>query len=216
LTATKAKAYTGSGGLCSNAVDLAMWMRALVEGKAVSVNSFRQMTTAAAVRAGFTPPYGFGLSMLPLVGKRAVWHIGVLAGYTAVLVYFPDQDLLISTVANARHARVESLVKDIARELMKLPAPRLRDLPIDPLEAKRVTGGYDDGMFKFRIFRAGAQLFLDVPQLEASMRLFYQGNHAFATAGPGDFRLRFEPDSGAVERVVWEWGELRAYGRPVR
>jgi D-alanyl-D-alanine carboxypeptidase len=216
LTAIKARAHTGSGGLCSNAVDLAMWMRALVDGSAVSVNSFRQMTTAVAVRAGFTPPYGFGLSMLPLVGQRAIWHGGVLAGYTAVLAYLPDQDLIISMVANARHAWLDAVVKDIARELIGLPTPGVRDLPIAPLEAERVTGNYDDGMFKFRVFRAGAQLFLDVPQFGTPMRLLYQGRHDFATARPEDFRLRFEPDTGAVERVVWEWAELRAYGRRAR
>lgn len=216
LTAIKARAFTGSGGLCSNAVDLALWMRALVDGRAVSVNSFRQMTTVVAVRAGFTPPYGFGLSMLPLVGQRAIWHGGVLAGYTAYLAYFPDQDLIIAATANARHARLDSVVKDIARQLMGLPTPVLRDLPIGQQEAERVTGNYDDGMFKFRVFRAGTQLFLDVPQFGTPMRLLYQGDREFATARPGDFRLRFEPNTGAVERVVWEWAELRAYGRRLR
>lgn len=99
---------------------------------------------------------------------------------------------------------------------MGLPTPRLRDLPIDPLEAERLTGDYDDGMFKFRIFRTGAQLFLHVPEFGSPTRLLYQGEREFATARPEDFRVRFEPDAGAVERVVWEWAELRAYGRRVR
>jgi hypothetical protein len=118
-------------------------------------------------------------------------------------------------VANARHAHLESVVKDLARALMKLPTAPLLDLPIHPLEAARVAGNYDDGMFKFRIIRADAQLLLDVPQFETPMRLFYQGRHVFATARPGDFRLRFEPDTGVVDRVEWEWGELRAYGHRV-
>jgi len=216
LTAIKARGYTGSGGLCSNAVDLAAWMRAFVDGRAVSGNSFRMMTTPVAVRSGFVPPYGFGLSMLPLVGQRAIWHIGVVAGYTAVLAYFPDKNVIIAALANARHAPLDSVVKDIARQLMGLPTPVLRDLPIGQQEAERVTGNYDDGMFKFRVFRAGTQLFLDVPQFGTPMRLLYQGDRKFATARPGDFRLRFEPDTGAAERVVWEWGELRAYGRRLR
>jgi hypothetical protein len=29
-------------------------------------------------------------------------------------------------------------------------------------------------------------------------------------------RLWFEPETGLAERVVWEWGELRAYGRRAR
>ena len=59
-------------------------MRALVDGE-VSCNAFRQMTAAVPVRAGFTPPYGFGVSLLPLAGQRAVWHAGRC--HTAVLAY---------------------------------------------------------------------------------------------------------------------------------
>ena len=102
----------------------------------------------------------------------------------------------------------DSVVKDIARQLMGLPTPVLRDLPIGQQEAERLTGNYDDGMFKFRVFRADTQLFLDVPQFGTPMRLLYQGDREFVTARPGDFRLRFEPDTGAAERVVWQWGSF--------
>jgi CubicO group peptidase (beta-lactamase class C family) len=217
VTAVKARAFTGAGGLCSNAVDLATWKRVLVDGEVVSVSSFRRMTTAVPVRAGFTPPYGFGVSLLPLAGQQAVWHTGVLSGYTTALAYFPEHDLIISLLANARRgARLDQIVKDVVRALLGLPAPRLRDLLIDPREAERVAGGYDDGMFKFRIFRSGVQLFLDVPPAGAPTRLMFQGGREFATARPTDFRLRFEPETGEVERVVWEWADLRAYGRRVR
>jgi CubicO group peptidase (beta-lactamase class C family) len=216
LTAIKAKAFTGAGGLCSNVVDLARWMRALVDGEVMSAESFRQMTKAVPVRAGFTPPYGFGVSLLPLAGKRAVWHMGVLSGYTAVLAYFPEHDLIISALANARRARLDQVVKDVARVLLQLEAPRMRDLPIDSREAERVAGNYDDGMFKFRILRVGSELLLDVPPAGEPTRLMYQGSREFATARPTDFRLRFEPEAGEVERIVWEWAELRAYGRRIR
>lgn len=79
-----------------------------------------------------------------------------------------------------------------------------------------MTGTYDDGLFKFRIIRAAAQLFVDIPQFGSPLRLVYQGSHSFATGRPEDLRFRFEPDTGTVDRVVWEWGELRAYGRRIR
>ena len=128
LTANKARAFTGCGGMCSNALDLITWMRALVDGKVVSNASFRQMTQPAPVRVGFTPPYGFGLSVVPLAGQPAVWHIGVLAGYTSVLAYFPRQDLIIVALANARRAPLQTLVRKVARAVMNLPTPVLRDI----------------------------------------------------------------------------------------
>jgi CubicO group peptidase (beta-lactamase class C family) len=216
VTTTKANAYIGAASLCSNVVDLANWMRALVDGKAISAASFRQMTTATPVRAGFTPPYGFGVSLLPLVGQRAIWHGGALSGYMADLAYFPDHDLIISILGNARRVRLEQIVKDVARELLWVPTPQLLDLAIDSTLAKRVAGNYDDGMFTFRIFMAGPELFLDVPPAVNPTRLRYQGGREFVTARPTDFRLRFEPEAGQTQRVVWEWGELRAYGRRTR
>jgi hypothetical protein len=64
--------------------------------------------------------------------------------------------------------------------------------------------------------RQGTQLFLDVPPLSAPARLLRRRGRGFATARPSDFRVRFEPSTGPVERVVWEWAELRTYGRRVR
>jgi len=216
LTTVKARAFTGAGGLCSNVLDLATWMRALVDGQVVSADGFRQMTTAVRLGVGFTPPYGFGLSLLPLAGQRAVWHTGVMSGYTAVLAYFPEHDLIITILANARRAHLDQIVKDIARQLLDLETFQLRDLSIEPREAERIAGTYNDYMFKFRIFRNGAQLFIDVPPAGTPTRLMNQGNRQFATGRPTDFRLRFEPEVGEVERVVWEWTELRAYGRRIR
>ena len=138
LSNTKANAFVGAGGLCSNATDLVRWMRALVDRKVVSPTSLRQMTTAAPVGAGFTPPYGYGLSLRPLVGQRAVWHIGVMAGFVSVLAYFPDQDVIIAALANRRRAPVDALVKKIARALLGLPAPMLRDLPVPAWRARPV------------------------------------------------------------------------------
>jgi hypothetical protein len=139
----------------------------------------------------------------------------VIAGYTAVLAYLPERDLIISSVANARHVRLESIVKDLVRELLGLQALSLHDLPIDSSQADRVAGNYDDRMFKFRISTTGAQLFLDIPAFGPPTRLLYQGDGEYATARPDDFRLRFEPSTGPAQRVVWEWAELRAYGHRV-
>jgi hypothetical protein len=80
-------------------------------------------------------------------------------------------------------------------------------------EADRIAGEYDDRMFKFRVFKKGAGLFIDAPPAGRPTRLMRQGRREFATGRPTDFRLRFEPETGDVERIVWEWVELRAYGR---
>jgi D-alanyl-D-alanine carboxypeptidase len=216
LSSATANAAVGAGGLCSNTTDLVRWMRALVDGKVVSPASFRQMTTAAPVGAGFTPPYGYGLSLRPLVGQRAVWHIGAIAGFTSVLVYFPDKDVIIAALANRQQAPLSVLVNRIARALLRLPTPFLRDLPVPAAERARFIGNYDDGFLKLRVYQQGAQLYVDVPPLGPPLRLRYQGANEFATPEPDERRFWFEPAEGPVQRVDWEWGELRAFGRRVQ
>jgi D-alanyl-D-alanine carboxypeptidase len=213
MTAAKGRAFAGAGGLCSTASDLAHWTRALVDHEVVGAPSFRQMTTAAQVTSGFTAPYGFGLSLVPLLDRPAIWHMGVMAGFVTVVAYVPEADLILVAIANSRHTWLQSLVKKIARHMLSVPERSLADLPIPPAERARSIGDYDDSMFRFRVLQRGDQLFVEVPALGPPVRLLYQGDHAFATPEPQAFRFRFEPAEGPVTRVDWEWGELRAFAR---
>ena len=57
--------------------------------------------------------------------------------------------------------RLDALVKKIARALLDLPAPVLRDLPVPAAERTRSIGNYDDGMFKFKVYQQGEQLYVE-------------------------------------------------------
>jgi hypothetical protein len=46
-----------------------------------------------------------------------------MAGFMSVLAYLPDQDIIISALANRRRAQSETLVKNLARALTRLPPP---------------------------------------------------------------------------------------------
>ena len=133
-----------------------------------------------------------------------------------MLAYFPKQDLIIATQTNSRHAPLQTLVRRVARAAMNLKEPRLLNHPIGPEELSRAVGNYDDGMFNFRIYAESGRLYIHVVELGEPKRLQNQGNGIFATPEPGAIRLWFEPATGDVERVVWEWGEIRAYGRRLR
>ena len=221
LAVRRTRAYlqpgmTGAGGLCSSAVELAAWMRALVDGRAVSPESYRQMTTASPVGAGFTPPYGFGVSLLPLVGQPAVWHVGVMEGFMSVLAYLPEQDIVLAAVGNSRRALLNAIVKRVMRRMLGTPAPALLDLPVSSAEANRSAGTYDDAMFRFRIIADSGRLYADVPDLGIRERLLYQGDHKFIVAGPSELRFRFDPSGTRAQIVAWEWSELRAFGKRVQ
>lgn len=208
-------AMSGAGGLCSNALDLVRWTRKLVTGRAVGLRSFKQMIRPTSVRAGFVAPYGFGVSLLPFAGQRAVWHTGVMAGYISVLVYLPGSDITIAALTNSRHVWLHSIVKRLALAMIHAKPPLVRDQPIPQSEIARSVGVYNDYMFNFRVYREGQQLFVKVDQLGSSLRLRYQGGHDYVTAEPESFRFHFGPLDGPTKRVDWEWTELRAFARKV-
>ena len=206
---------TGAGGLCSSVVELATWMRALMDGRAVSRQSLQQMTTPHSVGAGFTPPYGFGLSFLPLAEQPAIWHTGVLNGFMSVLAYLPEQDIVIAAAGNSRHTLLRAIVNRVVREMFSSTRP-LRDLPLSVAEIERAVGTYNDALFTFRIVADSGMLYADTPQMGGVReRLLYQGEHEFAVAGPAEFRFRFDSTGTKAQTVVWDWAEVRAFGRRV-
>lgn len=182
----------------------------------VRSDSYRQMTAPAPVAAGFTAPYGFGLSLIPLAGRAAVSHTGVVAGYTSMVASFPEDDLIVVVLTNRRHAWVHHIVKSIARAALDLPPPLLRHLPIPEDELARYVGTYDDGLFTIRVFTEAGRPLMQVEELGPPYPLLYQGDSEFATAGPEGFRLWLEPADEHAERVRFEWLELHSFGRRVR
>jgi D-alanyl-D-alanine carboxypeptidase len=203
----------GAGGLCSTAMEIALWKRALVGERVVSSPSFRQMIEVPPIRAGFAPPYGFGLSRVPVAGRPAIWHTGVISGYTSVLAYLPEDDLTIAIITNRRRAEVATLLRKVVRTVLDLPEPALEALQVNAGAIGDFTGTYDDYLFTISIFEDAGRLHAHISEMDLVLPLFYQGGNEFATAEPEAFRFWFEPAGGRAERVVLEWAEIRSYGR---
>jgi len=206
-------ADAGSGGLCSSAMEIALWKRALVGGRAVAGSSFRQMIEVAPIGAEFAPPYGFGLSLVPVAGRPAIWHTGVISGHTAVLAYLPQDDLTIAIITNRRRAEVTAVLRKAVRTLLDLPDPVLEDLPVSAERIDQVTGTYDDYLFTISVFEEAGRLHARISDMDVTLPLLLQGGNEFATAEPDAFRFWFEPAGARAERLVFEWDEIRTYGR---
>ena len=65
-----------AGALCSTVGDLLHWQQALVGGRVVRPETYREMTTPAVLRDGTHPTYGFALGVYTLHGHAAVEHSG--------------------------------------------------------------------------------------------------------------------------------------------
>lgn len=91
----------GAGDLCSTAIDLVRWSRALASGAVVSRESYATMTTPLRLNSGMPVEYGFGLATHHKLGRPAVSHNGSIFGYQAQLAYYPNDDLAVAVLINA-------------------------------------------------------------------------------------------------------------------
>lgn len=86
-------------GLCSTAGDLVTWARALQSGTVISRRSYSLMTTPHGAAARASPPYGFGLAVIQYRGRRYLSHVGLVAGFSAVVSMSSDS-VVIAVVTN--------------------------------------------------------------------------------------------------------------------
>jgi D-alanyl-D-alanine carboxypeptidase len=90
-----------SGGICSNAGDIARWNRALHGGEVLSAASYAAMTSPQGVAATRSVPYGFGLYIRETPGGGTVIvHDGATPGYMNENVWYPAEGLSVTMLTN--------------------------------------------------------------------------------------------------------------------
>ena len=108
-----------AGALCSTALDLVAWSRALHGGRIVGPAAYAEMTRAPVLAGGRRTRYGLGLATGALAGRRAYHHGGDIQGFTSYLVHFPDDSLTVSVLMNTQGpARPDALAERIAEAVL--------------------------------------------------------------------------------------------------
>lgn len=210
LTAT----YVGNGGVCANARSLAGWLHALAAGRILPAARVQEMVATAALRSGFTPPYGYGLATVGIAGQRAWSHAGGGEGWGAWVAHLPDSNLTVAVLGNRGWLWSTDLGVPIVRALHGQPdPPRLRREVISADERSALANLCDDGLFDFKIDARRRDVQVTVAPFGAPIELWKQAPGVFVSAlRPDTFRLRLS-DSSPPE---FDWMEHRSYLRPCR
>jgi CubicO group peptidase (beta-lactamase class C family) len=90
-----------AGALSSTAGDMVRWQIALVGGRAVSAQSYHQMTESTVAAGQGGAKYGFGLNVSGAEGRRRIAHTGGIQGFNSLLVYLPETGLHVAVVSNS-------------------------------------------------------------------------------------------------------------------
>ena len=200
--------YSGNGGLCATAEALARWTRALAAGRVVRPDLLVEMRTSLAVDAGYTPPYGFGLSLLPLAGHPAFSHAGGGAGWGAWTAYLPEEELTIALLANRGWLWSTDLGVPLVRLLTGLPPdPPPARLPLTAGERGQLDGAFEDGLFEIGLHAEADRLVLSNPPFGDPIEMWRQPDGRFVSPlRPDTFSLRL-----VGGRPEFDWMEHRAY-----
>lgn len=105
-----------AGGLGSSAADLLDWGSALVEGRAVSLDSLARMTTPGTLSDGTRTAYGFGLELAEHGGRRKWFHGGTINGFRSTLAIYPDEGAIVAVLCNTGGADVDAIERALAAD----------------------------------------------------------------------------------------------------
>ena len=104
-----------AGALASTARDLLKWQRALATHQLLKPESYKKMTSPAALPDGKKSLYGLGCFLGKVDEHRVIGHGGGIPGFVSELAYFPDEELAIVVLTNAGRNTPRSISRAIAR-----------------------------------------------------------------------------------------------------
>ena len=208
LTAT----YVGNGGMCGSARSLASWMQALAAGRILPAARVEEMVATASLPAGFTPPYGYGLSTVTVAGQRAWSHAGGGEGWGSWVAHLPDAKLTVVVFGNRGWLWSTDLGVPIVRALLgQQDPPALRRAAISAQERTALESVCDDGLFEFKIEARRRDVRVTVAPFGEPIELWKQAPGTFVSVlRPDTFRLTLREGSPPE----FDWMEHRSYLRP--
>jgi CubicO group peptidase (beta-lactamase class C family) len=189
-----------AGGICSTAGDLLIWERALQRGDVISKTSLKAMTTPTRLADGTRIDYGLGTRLGMLGGHPTLGHTGGGAGFSAVLEYFPSDDLTVAVLADTGGTiPANAIAAAVARQLLRLP-DTIADKPVaQPLD---YAGVYTSGEGTLEVFLKDGKLAFRPPGTKEALGvLHYQGDDIFAI--DADTQIRILRKDG---KVTWAVG----------
>jgi len=172
------------------------------------------MTAPGMLTDGSKTSYGFGIAVGELGGHRKLGHGGGINGFLSELDYYPDDTLTVVVLANSESARPARLADDIARVVLGIPAPRVKDLPLTADDVARFSGLYALGPLQVRVFETGGKLRAQATG-QTAFGLRWQGDSTFLAAFDDNVRLVFRPALGprATSFVLFQGGAVQTATR---
>jgi D-alanyl-D-alanine carboxypeptidase len=198
-----ANAFAG-GGLSSTAGDLAAWMQALAAGRAVSAESYREMTTVQKLNDGTPTGYGLYLYVREHHGHPVVFHTGTGPGCSAWVANYPSDHMMIAVMSNSDAIWAPRLGIAMALAILGIDTTP-KDMTLSGAELRRYVGrfrwtpwedqGSKPGISRF--YAEEGSLWIEAGDGRTS-RLLYQGDGVFVVEMEPGFTITFADAAGGA------------------
>jgi len=133
---------TGNASVYTTAPDLAKWVHALFNGRALTATS-RDEVLDTSVRVG----YGWFRGENKRLGRKAYYMNGRAPGFASFVCYLPERKLTVIVLSNIYSSATSTIGYDIAALTLGLPYKPLtfRKTSLNPKELQSCTGEFQFG-----------------------------------------------------------------------
>ncbi|MEX2016726.1 MAG: serine hydrolase domain-containing protein [Candidatus Hydrogenedentales bacterium] len=111
------------GGLAGPATDLARFAAALFQGALLNDETRELVWTQTALADGTPTIRGYGCNVDDEKGRRVVWQIGGVPGFSGILYLVPEQQAAVALLTNMQASPVFPLASTIADAVLAAPSP---------------------------------------------------------------------------------------------
>lgn len=152
-----------SGSLVATAEDLLHWVHAWRDGAIADSDLLRPAWQARTLPNGTTSGYGYGWKRCNFEGRVAIQHGGWVPGYTASILYLPEEDLTAICMTNG-DGGVEAGY--LTRRLLRMwltGSPELSTLTLSQDQQQALIGTYRTGRgTEWNVLSQRNQLYMDL------------------------------------------------------
>jgi len=145
-----------AGSIVSTPADVTAFMNALLDGKLVSQESLRIMTS-------LVDGFGIGLMRIPFFEYPGYGHTGGIDGFVSIAAYFPEDSLTATVFSNGVDYPLNDIVIAMLGSYHKVPIaiPDFKAMKLDPTVLEQYVGEYTSKQIdvKMKITHANSKLY---------------------------------------------------------
>jgi len=202
------------GSIVSTVLDLVRFERALESHRLIGDEMLRAMRSPTVI-GGVPVDYGFGTRLGNLGGHRVIGHTGTGGGFQNVFVRYPDDDLTIVILTNTYPGSPspQLIAARIAREVLGIPPPSIRDEPL-PSDVADLLGTFASSEGSVLVSVRDGKLGFQPEGKGPFIPVHYLGDRKFAIT-PDDVVVMFPSRGKVMWGVLYQGGILMDVTRRV-